>query len=120
MTVLAGRAAGEALRDRDDRSDVVFAASDLLAVGVLQALTMLGGILVPDDIPLVGYDDIDFAAATVVPPTSVRSRYSRRGGLLEDAESDTATERHWCRRHRTSSMPPNVKMHPARTFCESV
>jgi len=72
MTVLAGRAAGEGLRERDDHPDAVFAANDLLAVGVLQALTMLGGIRVPDDIALVGYDDIDFAAATVVPLTSVR------------------------------------------------
>jgi LacI family transcriptional regulator len=72
MTVLAGRAAGERLREREDRPDAIFAANDLLAVGILQALTMLGDVHVPDDIALVGYDDIDFAAAAVVPLTSVR------------------------------------------------
>ncbi|MDU0345055.1 LacI family DNA-binding transcriptional regulator [Microbacterium sp. KSW2-29] len=84
MTVLAGRAAGERLRERTDRPDAVFAANDLLAVGLLQALTMLGGIRVPDDIALVGYDDIDFAAATVVPLTSVRQPAEALGSTAVD------------------------------------
>jgi LacI family transcriptional regulator len=50
----------------------VFAANDLLALGVLQALTMRSSVRVPEDVALVGYDDIDFAAAAVVPLTSVR------------------------------------------------
>lgn len=74
LTVLHGRAAGGELAARveEERPDAVFAANDLLAVGLLQALTMLGTLRVPDDIALVGYDDIDFATATVVPLTSVR------------------------------------------------
>lgn len=74
LTVLNGRAAGEQLaaRSPEDRPDAVFAANDLLAVGVLQALSLLGTIRVPEDIALVGYDDIDFASATIVPLTSVR------------------------------------------------
>ena len=95
MTVLAGRAAGEGLRERSDRPDAVFAANDLLAVGVLQALTMLGDIRVPDDIALVGYDDIDFAAATVVPLTSVRQPAEALGStavdlLLRQLDGDVA------------------------------
>jgi LacI family transcriptional regulator len=74
LTVLDGRAAGEALRVRPaaERPDAVFAANDLLAVGVLQAFALLADVAVPDDIALVGYDDIDFAAAAIVPLTSVR------------------------------------------------
>ncbi|WP_345800591.1 LacI family DNA-binding transcriptional regulator [Microbacterium sp. AZCO] len=74
LTVLSGRAAGERLRERplDERPDAVFAANDLLAVGVLQAFSLLSGVRVPEDIALVGYDDIDFASATVVPLSSVR------------------------------------------------
>lgn len=74
MTVLEGRRAGEmiAARPAQDRPDAIFAANDLLAVGVLQALVMNEGLRVPEDIALIGYDDIDFAAATVVPLSSIR------------------------------------------------
>jgi LacI family transcriptional regulator len=74
LTVLHGRAAGEeiAARAEGERPDAIFAANDLLAVGLLQALTMFRSLRVPEDIALVGYDDIDFATATVVPLTSVR------------------------------------------------
>ena len=74
LTVLEGRRAGReiAARPAADRPDAVFAANDLLAVGLLQALVMFDGLRVPEDIALIGYDDIDFAAATVVPLSSVR------------------------------------------------
>lgn len=74
LTVLQGREAGEKLRARSaaERPDAVFAANDLLAVGVLQALVMQGELRVPHDIALIGYDDIDFAAAAVVPLSSIR------------------------------------------------
>lgn len=74
LTVLHGRAAGEAIvaRDAQARPDAIFAANDLLAVGLLQGLTIFGSVRVPDGIALIGYDDIDFASATVVPLSSVR------------------------------------------------
>ena len=74
LAVLDGRAAGEALRARPapERPDAVFAANDLLALGVLQALNMFGDVRVPDEIALIGYDDIAFAAAAVVPLSSIR------------------------------------------------
>lgn len=74
LTVLAGRAAGEELRSRAARlrPDAVFAANDLVAVGMLQALMILGSVSVPDDIAIIGYDDIDFASTAVVPLSSIR------------------------------------------------
>ncbi|WP_434810984.1 LacI family DNA-binding transcriptional regulator [Microbacterium sp. bgisy189] len=74
LDVLQGREAGEALARRDaaDRPDGVFCANDLLAVGALQGLSILSSVRVPDDIALIGYDDIAFAAATVVPLSSIR------------------------------------------------
>ncbi|MWB97138.1 LacI family DNA-binding transcriptional regulator [Agromyces seonyuensis] len=97
LTVIEGRAAGAALRDRDEhaRPDAVFAANDLLAMGVLQALAMSGvdRLRVPEDIALIGYDDIDFASAAVVPLSSIRQPAALIGRtaldllLLEAAEA---------------------------------
>lgn len=87
LTVLQGRAAGEAIRQREAsaRPDAVFAANDLLAMGVLQALVMQGAaVRVPDDIALIGYDDIDFAAAAVVPLSSIRQPASLIGYTAVD------------------------------------
>lgn len=74
LSVIEGRAAGAALLERpaSKRPDAVFAANDLIAMGVLQALNMQGGMHVPRDIALIGYDDIDFASAAVVPFSSIR------------------------------------------------
>jgi LacI family transcriptional regulator len=99
LTVLAGRAVGEALRDRPpgQRPDAVFCANDLLAIGVLQALTFLGGLRVPGDIALIGYDDIDFASSAVVPLSSIRQPTARIGAtaldLLIDAAEDPGDHR---------------------------
>ncbi|MGV9193768.1 LacI family DNA-binding transcriptional regulator [Microbacterium sp. MC2] len=94
LTVLDGRAAGEAIlaRPAAERPDAVFAANDLLAVGLLQAFAIMGGARVPDDIALIGYDDIDFAAATVVPLSSIRQPARLIGAtavdlLLEEVET---------------------------------
>jgi LacI family transcriptional regulator len=75
LSVLAGRAAGVGIAERPaaERPDAVFAANDLVAMGVLQALMMQGGgVEVPRDVALIGYDDIDFASAAVVPLSSIR------------------------------------------------
>ena len=74
MTVLAGRAIGEQLMSLDPelRPDAIFAANDLLAVGILQALVFKSKVRVPEDIAIIGYDDIDFAEAAIVPLSSIR------------------------------------------------
>jgi LacI family transcriptional regulator len=74
LSVQTGRRIGNDIVDREpaSRPDGVFAANDLVAVGLLQSFTLLHGADVPTDIALVGYDDIDFASATVVPLSSIR------------------------------------------------
>lgn len=73
MHVAAGRQAGSQVADLPARRrpTAIFCANDLLALGVLQEMTSRQ-IAVPDGIAIVGYDDIDFAAAAAVPLTSVR------------------------------------------------
>jgi LacI family transcriptional regulator len=70
-----------------ERPTAVFAANDLLAIGVLQGL-VTHGFRVPDDVALIGYDDISFAASAAVPLSSVRQPARdigrRAAGLLLD------------------------------------
>jgi len=93
LTVLEGRRIGRELAARAERPDAVFAANDLLAVGLLQGLQVQGGVRVPDEIALIGYDDIDFATSTVVPLSSVRQPTTTLGEraveLLLEQASDT-------------------------------
>lgn len=74
LTVEEGAAAGRRLLERPvaQRPDALFAANDLVALGLLQALVVDGSVLVPDQIALIGFDDIAFAAAAAVPISSVR------------------------------------------------
>ncbi len=85
-----------------DRPTAVFCANDLLALGVLQAL-YAAGVSVPDDLALVGYDDIEFAAAAAVPLTSVRQPAVTMGAmaaelLLEETEPAAPDRPHAHRR----------------------
>lgn len=73
LDVGEGRRAGERLAGLPARRrpTAAFCANDLVALGLLQDMTRQG-LAVPDDISIVGYDDIEFAAAAAVPLTSVR------------------------------------------------
>jgi LacI family transcriptional regulator len=74
LSVIEGLNLGRRLAElpRAEQPDGVFAANDLLAVGLLEAFMMQSRLSVPDDIAIVGYDDIDFASSTAVPLTSVK------------------------------------------------
>ncbi|WP_016701103.1 LacI family DNA-binding transcriptional regulator [Actinoalloteichus spitiensis] len=92
LDVSSGLRAGEQLLARQARPTAVFCANDLLALGVLQALVR-GGARVPEEVAIVGYDDIDFAAAAAVPLTSVRQPrhlIGRTAAQLVLAEADTS------------------------------
>jgi LacI family transcriptional regulator len=73
LTVAAGREAAQRVLGLPAarRPTGIVCANDLVALGVLQEL-MHRGVSVPGDVAIVGYDDIDFAAAAGVPLTSVR------------------------------------------------
>jgi LacI family transcriptional regulator len=99
LTVVHGRHAGEQIASipARRRPTAVFCANDLLALGLLQEMTRRR-LEVPGDLAIVGYDDIDFAAAAAVPLTSVRQPSSQLGVaaaelLIEEVEAE-ATHRH--------------------------
>jgi LacI family transcriptional regulator len=73
LTVHEGRRAGEriARMAARRRPTAAFCANDLLALGLLQQCVSQG-LRVPEDMAIVGYDDIEFADAAAVPLTSVQ------------------------------------------------
>lgn len=66
----SGERAMEELLSRAPRLDGVFAASDLMAAGALQTLRRTGR-TVPDDVAVVGHDDLDVAKLTEPPLTTI-------------------------------------------------
>ncbi len=70
-TIEGGRAAVDELLQRDPNIDAVFAYNDLMAVGALQSLARAGR-RVPDDVAVVGFNDIALCSALLPALTSVR------------------------------------------------
>jgi LacI family transcriptional regulator len=99
LSIGAGRAAAADVAALPDgpRPTAVVCANDLLALGVLQGL-IAAGLRVPDDLAIVGYDDIEFAAAAAVPLSSVRQPRELLGRtaaeLLAEEVADTAKHQH--------------------------
>ncbi len=77
----AGHAAAITLMERGRPFDVVFAASDLIAIGAMRALAEHGR-HVPWDVAVVGFDDIPMARFASPPLTSVIQDTTRAGELL--------------------------------------
>lgn len=70
-TIVAGRAAAKTIVEMRMRPTAIICGNDLLALGVLLELQERH-LRVPDDFALVGYDDVEFAAALSPPLSSVR------------------------------------------------
>jgi LacI family transcriptional regulator len=108
LNVAAGRLAIQELLRLAKRKapTAVFCANDLLALGALQELSHQG-VRVPQDMAIVGYDDIDFASAAMVPLSSVRQPRHQLGRtaaelLIEEADK---TEGH---KHRQVVFDPEL------------
>jgi LacI family transcriptional regulator len=92
LTVAEGRSAGERLAGipARRRPTAAFCANDLLALGLLQQ-TIGAGLRVPEELAIVGFDDIEFAAAAAVPLTSVRQPRQELGRAAAALVIDEAT-----------------------------
>lgn len=77
---IEGREATEALMALAEPPTAIFAASDLLAVGAMRGAHGLG-LTIPDDLSIVGFDDMDIAAYMTPPLTTVRVDAYRIGRL---------------------------------------
>ncbi|MFM7146587.1 MAG: LacI family DNA-binding transcriptional regulator, partial [Actinomycetales bacterium] len=71
MTTAAGHAATAAAMARRRLPSAMVCANDLLALGAIRACRA-GGLRIPQDVSIVGYDDIDFAGSAAIPLTTLR------------------------------------------------
>ncbi|MBN1963254.1 MAG: LacI family DNA-binding transcriptional regulator [Anaerolineae bacterium] len=89
----SGRAAMECLLPQ--RPDAVFAATDAMAIGAMQAIEE-AGLSVPDDVAVVGFDDFTLAENADPPLTTIRQPVQQTGriavqvlqGLLDGGGDD--------------------------------
>jgi DNA-binding LacI/PurR family transcriptional regulator len=69
---VAGRQAAHRLLAGDDRPDAVFCAADIIALGLMDAARYDLGIRVPDDLSVVGFDDVASAGWPAYDLTTIR------------------------------------------------
>lgn len=96
MNTTNGEVAARNLLALDIMPTAVFCANDLLALGVMREL-LLQGIRIPEQIAIVGYDDIQFAPSASVPLTSISQPAYQIGVtaadlILSECESDETHE----------------------------
>ncbi len=83
FTPLGGKNAMRQLLDQAPQLDAVFAASDPMAMGALATLRQAGR-RVPEDVAVIGFDDVTAAAFTSPPLTTVRQPVERLGALAAE------------------------------------
>ncbi|GII98878.1 LacI family transcriptional regulator [Sediminihabitans luteus] len=79
-----GAAVARHLLAQGDPPDAIFATNDVHALGIQRAL-LDASVRVPEDVALVGYDDVPFARYAAVPLTSVRQPAAEIGGTAARA-----------------------------------
>ncbi|HET8913325.1 MAG TPA: substrate-binding domain-containing protein [Ktedonobacteraceae bacterium] len=79
----------ERLLNFENRPTAVFCANDLLALGLMRGLIKCG-ISIPEDMALVGYDDVEFASVLATPLTSIRQPKYELGRMATELLLDEA------------------------------
>lgn len=69
----AGSTATDTLMARKDRPTAIFAANDLIALGAISRLAW-HGFRVPDEVAVIGFDDIPMAASEPISLTTIRQK----------------------------------------------
>ena len=67
--------------------DAVVAASDLIAINAMGVL-MGAGVSIPQDVSVVGYDDVDMASHSFPPLTTIRQPLDLAGKAMMDCLQD--------------------------------
>jgi DNA-binding LacI/PurR family transcriptional regulator len=90
---LSGQAAVAELLDRGVEFDAIFAASDVAAIGAMHALQSLGR-TIPDEVAIVGFDDIPAASLSTPRLTTVDQDARRAGEALIEALIEAVEQGH--------------------------
>jgi len=80
-SLASGNTAMELLLEQAADLDAVFVNSDLMAIGAINVIQSKGK-RVPEDIAVVGYDDLSIAALNNLPLTTIRQNIPMAGRLL--------------------------------------
>jgi DNA-binding LacI/PurR family transcriptional regulator len=83
LTLEGGQRAGRAIAAMSPRPTAVLAYDDMVAVGIIRAVHA-AGLRVPEDISVVGFDDVSVAAFVEPPLTTVRQAMPELGTLAVD------------------------------------
>lgn len=95
---LSGLEAGKRLLNLRERPSAIFAASDMVAFGVMEA-ARTAGLRLPQDLSIVGYDDTEAAALADPPLTSIRPPLQRLAEAAVQeliARIENSSEQHSC------------------------
>ena len=92
LTVADGYRTAKSVLAIRPRPTAIFAYSDFVAFGVMKAVRE-AGLRIPEDIAVVGFDDVEFSSCLEVPLTTIRSPTKRLGKeatrvLLEKINGD--------------------------------
>jgi LacI family transcriptional regulator len=99
------RAAQELLRHGTDRVTAIFVASDLAALGALDAAAA-AGVSVPGELSVVGYDNTPFAALRHISLSSVDQSAAEIGTVAADVLLQRISDPH--RRARRITIAPSL------------
>ncbi len=101
--VESAEASVDALLARRIKFDGIFASSDTIALGAIRALQRRG-LSVPEDVSVVGYDDIQFAQYSRPSLTTIRQDLAKAGNLMVSKLLNAETSRDM----RSERLPTDV------------
>ncbi len=90
--VASARAVVETLIAEKAKFDAIVAASDLIALGAIQAIRR-AGLSVPDDVAVVGYDNVPFGVYAEVPLSTIDQDTGKAGRVLVSKLLDSSGQR---------------------------
>jgi len=80
FSIASGEHAASEILSMNSTPDAIFCSNDAMAIGLISALNK-GGIKVPEDIAIIGFDDIEFARTCIPPLTTIRQPRREIGEL---------------------------------------